>query len=310
MKSGTAVRIVYAIAVVAILVVAALPIISALPETKDSAFTAGTHSVYDLHLMDEDTLSANMSSAIGSSSGYTVEYGDAVESVDPSDLDALAARIIASGSSVAVLKDADGNVAVQDDIVYRNAVLFGYRMGMLVPEAMTRTLDMKVSLRFFSDDGRFSFYTEPFPNAIGSEITIGYTVPYVLYNLMGAYGCICGSRISADYAGIIDIDVRNMTRDLLYDPPLAYESTASSLIVRGGEGPSEGVGSVGAAKLEFSNDGTRVMKLSCEGDLYETLEGSMSDGRLKIGYAGTEYLMTEAETSALMDIVKTMGASV
>lgn len=309
MKSGTVVRAVYAIAVVAILVIVALPMISALPDMKDSGLSTGTHAIYDLERMDEKSLSDNISNAIASGEGFTVEYNGNIEPVGPDSVSAVVGRILASGASVAVVKDAEGNIATQEYVIYSNAVIFGSRSGLLVPSSLIGSMKMDVSVRLFSDDGVVNHVTVPLSDGIEDEISVGFMIPIVLYNVLGAYGCNSGSVISVNYDNVIELEVRGGGDVLSYDHTLSHDGTSAILEVRGCEGNSVGVGSVGGVKLEFSYDGSTVMRMSCEGKLSDALEGSMSDGRIKVEFGGLSYLMTEDETLSLIDAIRAMEAS-
>ncbi len=309
MKSGTAARAAYAIAAVAVVALAAMPVISLLSDIRGSSLAEGTHSVYDLTKMDEETLAGNISGAVGGSAGYLIEYGNAKEDIDPAAIDALAERILASGEKSATVRDPSGDVAVQKSIAYRNALIFGSRSGVIVPDTYTKFVDMQISPRFHSSDGLVDYAVPSEQTRREGEVSVEYVMPIALYNMIGAYGCSLGLHIEADYRTFAELVLEADTEDVSFEHNLAAEGGKTVLTVMDCAASELGEGSIGSVALEFAGTGGRDMILSCEGKLSDALRSSLSDGKLTMELNGGSHEMTAEESELFMKIVSALEGS-
>lgn len=309
MKSGTVARTAYIITVVAILALAAMPVVAMLSDIRGSSLTDGTHSVYDLTKMDAETLADNISDAAGGATGYSIEYGNAKEEIDPSAIDALAARILASGEKSATVTDPTGNVAIQKSITYRNAVIFGSRNGVIVPDSYTKFVDMQVSPRFYSDDGLVDYIAASEQIRNEGEITVEYVLPISLYNIIGAYGCNFGLHIEADYRTFVELVVEADQDIVSFDYTLTAEGGRTALTVLDCAASEYGTGSIGSVGLEFSSTGGRNMTISCEGKLSDALQSSLKDGKLTVELNGVSHDMSAEESELFIKIVRALEGS-
>lgn len=309
MKAGTAARIVYAVAIVAVLLVAAMPAIAMMSDLKGSALKEGTHAVYDLTKMDEETLAENIYDAIDYDYGCTIEYGDAKEDIDPLDVDALAARILASGETSATVKDSSGNVVIQESIAYRNAVMFGSRSGIIVPESYTKAVDTSVSSRFHSDDGFIDFTPAAEQTRHDGEISVEYAISIALYNMLGAYGCNYGLHIEAGYGSLAELTAQLDLDVVSFDYTLTTVDGTTVLTVTDCSVSEYGIGSIGNVVLELSDIDGCSMTMSCEGKLSDALQSSLKDGKLTVELNGDSHEMTAEESELFIKIVRALEGS-
>ncbi len=293
----------------AILVVAAMPILSTYSDLDGKAPTEGTHAVYDLSLMDENALSDNISDATGGETGFFIEYGDAIEAIDPSGIGDLAARIVTSGADTAVVKDQSGEVAVQKSVIYRNALVFGEKTGILVPKSYTDQMSVDVYLRFRSDDGLVDHNASSGQTRTDGEISVGYVMPIVLYNIIGAHGCDLGLHMKVGYGSLAEAVVDIGRESIGFDYELTEDSGKAVLKVTGCQGSESGTGSIGDAEMSFSGGDGWAMTLSCEGKLSDVLRNSLKDGKLSMELNGDVHEMTAAESELLISVVRAMEGS-
>lgn len=302
MRAGTAARLVYAFAVVAVVVIMVAPSLATLTNMGAESFGAGTRAVYDLEYMDEKTLEDNIRNAVSGSDGCSILYGDSSLPVDSSSCAEAAKAVKSSGVQEAKVVGPDGNVLRQESISYRNPVLMGGRTGIGIDLS---GISMDVRAVFASDDGKVDIRCDSDASDIEGEISIGYIVPLVVYNIAAAYGCHLGVDAKVDYTGMGRVDVSVLSEDLSYES----EVTGSTVIeVRGCMVSEYGSGKVGNADIEFLNDGTNVMRLSCEGDLSDALEAGLEDGCLTVSLNGASYRMGAEMSVGLISAVDALEA--
>ena len=309
MKAGTAARIVYAVAIVAVLLMAAMPAIVMMSDLKGSALKEGTHAVYDLTKMDEETLAENIYDAIGYDYGYTIEYGDAVAEIDPSDVDALAARILASGETSATVKGPSGDVVIQKSIAYRNAVMFGSKSGIIVPESYTKAVDTAISPRFHSDDGFIDFMPMAEQDSHDGEISVEYAIPIALYNILGAYGFNFGLHTKAGYGPLAEMEVQLDIDFVSFGYGLSGGDGTTVLTVDHCSVSEYGTGSIGGVVLKFSDINGDRMVMSCDGKLSDALQSGLKDGKLTIELNGDSHEMTAEESELFIKVVRALEES-
>ncbi len=309
MKAGTVARIVYAVAIVAVLLVAAMPAIAMMSDVKGSALKEGTYSVYDLTKMDEETLADNIYDAIDYDYGYSIEYGNAKEDIDPYEVYDLAARILASGEKSATVKDPSGETAIQESIGYRNAVMFGSKTGIIVPESYTKAVDTTISPRFHSEDGLIDFIPVSEQARHDGEISVEYAISIALYNILGAYGCNFGLHIEAGYGSLAELTAQFDIDTVRFDHTLTTEDGTTVLTVKDCSVSEYGIGSIGSVVLELTYADECSMTMSCEGKLSEALQSSLKDGKLTVELNGDSHEMTAEASELFIKIVRALEGS-
>lgn len=309
MKAGTAARLVNLAVAVAVALVLLVPAAQSLLENDMQLPEMGTQAVYDLDLMDGETLERNLGDAISGKTGCTVEYGDEMETVTEDGTKALAERITASGADTAIVRDSEGNIVVQETIQYRNGLVMGVGTGIQFPGLASTVTQMDMRAHFVSADGKVDMVTNGYGNPNPGEISVICVIPLIVYNVAAGYGCSMGEVISVGYEGMATIDI-----DMGQKSVLSEGSSYSVSVVDGRtilsvtESPTTWVGTATMGGVEASCH-SGIMTMSCEGELADALTAGMENGCLRISLNGDDYTMDERMTASFISAIATMEAT-
>ncbi len=309
MKAGTAARLVNLAVAVAIALVLLVPAAQSLLENDMQLPEMGTQAIYDLDLMDGDTLERNLDTAISGRTGCTVEYGDVKETIAEDGTKALAERIVASGADTATVRDSEGNIVVQQTIQYRNDLVVGVGTGVQFPGLASTVTQMDMRAHFVSADGKVDMVTNGYGNPNPGEISVICVIPLIVYNVAAGYGCSMGEVISIGYEGMATIDIDMGQKNVLSEGSSYSVSVVDGrTILSVTECPTIWSGTATIGDVEASCQ-SKTMTMSCEGKLSDKLTAGTEDGCLTISLNGDGYTMDERMTSSFISAIAAMEAT-
>ena len=312
MKAGTAARLLNLAVAIAIALIVLVPAAQSILENDMQLPEMGTQAVYDLGLMDEDSLENNLERAVSGRTGCTVEYGSEKADITGSDLTTLSKTIIDSGAESAVVRGPDGKILVQDRIDYRNDLIVGLATGVQMPGMAGSVTRMDLSTRLISEDGKVDMFVRGYGNGNPDEIGAVCVIPLIVYNIAAGYGCNMGQVVSLDYEGMATIDIDIGIKNSLKDGCTYSVSKVDGIdIITVSDCPYywSGTARIGDVEITCLYTDMCAMTMSCTGSIADTLERALVDGCLTITLGDGEYRMDETLSSSFISTIKTMEAT-
>ena len=302
MKTATIARIIRILVLVAIAVVISLPVASVWQDngSDDPVIGLATPVIYPLEVVGPESMADSLKDIVANNDGCVLCYGDQEVKVSESNLAAVCTMASLYGKGDAVLRNADGDVILIDDMLtYDNAVASYMTLGLTMPDRMVDAIDVKVGMNaVYGSEGDMvplPFETERFDK--GTMITI--CVPYLIMAMTSAFDHSMGLAIDVSYMGLIDVSV-----DIPSDeetPTVDVMRTITELKIKGMDVPS-GIGKVGDQMLTM--DGySETITIACIGDISESLEDSLTDGCLTISANGRSLTLDPATSEAVIELV-------
>lgn len=305
MKKKTIARIVRMVVILAVAIAAMAPVIDAFGNMGSTPMEDRVHAVYDLDLMDRDTLSSNIMRAVSGTEGCTAEYGDAEVPIVDGRYGEIAEAALLSGADTMVLRGPDGSVLLQSSIEYGNDVMTGGRLGFTVRGLLGDAVSLKLGIRLVSSDGAVDIPYLCTSYSVDDEIGMDYMIPHVALNIAAAYGCMTDVSIGVEYERMASAGASMTESGYTCPSSVRMDGGTMELRIENCYGASNGTGTLGDAQVEVSGG---TMTIRSEGLLSEVLASSLSDGRLTTTFGGSSFEMDRDMASALMDAVKALEA--